>query len=145
MSADRDHIVRRMREYFERAVAQLEHERAWLEGFQNGAAEEDLPALVEQQKRHMAETKTLAEEYRLLRREWDETSVPDEQAAAVRALARRAEKLANELQAFNQRADDVVRKRMGEVQATQGDLRRGQAALRGYRSEAGPDRMDRQA
>ena len=27
MTAERDHIVRRMREYFERAVAQLEDER----------------------------------------------------------------------------------------------------------------------
>ncbi len=141
-------LVARMTDYFNRQIALFESMRSDLEGVEDRLDTLDFEALGREQASHAAQASALKHELAGLLEEWESAKdVPEEDRDGIRALARRAEALAEELSVINDRAATHADARGRALRETWCELERGRRVLGKYAPgrPAAPNFIDRKA
>ena len=128
----------RMTDYFKRQIALYDEMLAAYETLPTDLQADDLDLLAERQAGFTRRVDQLAEELRLLTREWRETaSLSEAERDHVRGLARHAEALAAQLEGISNEAASQAQAKSGEVKRQLDGLRRGHQTLTKYRGAEG--------
>ena len=127
-------LAERARDYLERQISCFERILADLAGLEDSLAGDDHDATVRQRAAHSEQTARLEAEYRDIEVQWRAaTGISQAERADVRALAERAQALADQLCVRYDEGAALVQQRAGAVQEELRGVRRGRKVLRGYR------------
>jgi len=125
----------RVKDYFRRQIAWFEEILADLERLEEDLDGPDAAQRIELRLRHDRRTAALEREFTALAREWRQAAeLPKADRADIRALARTAQALAENVCAAYQRGIELTTTRSAAVKGDLGDLRRGRDVLERYRT-----------
>ena len=129
----------RMKDYFTR---QVQHFETLSEDLSSTEYSDDLDAVAKRRQEQETITRTLAQEFWSLKREWDtEDDISPQSRADVQRLASRADELTRTLQELISSAVDVSEEYRRSLDASMGKIRQGKEFLSKYKSEE-PDQHD---
>ncbi|MCP4645569.1 MAG: hypothetical protein GY851_34310 [bacterium] len=133
-------LAKRMENYFGRQIALYETLLTFYDTFQEDLEPERVEELAEKHRVNGREAAALEREFQLLAREWQAAEDLDEaERVRVRATARRAEGLGQEVAKRNAEAANELERRIGSMKADSRKLRRGLESLRKFRPDASSD------
>ena len=134
-----EHIAERMKDYFNRQIAWFEEMSVDFSRIDETLDGPELAQLVEEQLGQQRKTQSLAEEFKGLKREWDDCDTcSEEDRKAIRELAQRADALSVELQERIASAMNVTEAHKTAISETMGQIRQGKGFLGKFRA-SGPD------
>lgn len=134
-----DHIAERMKDYFIRQIAWFEKMSIDFSPVDEELSETELVQLAEEQRAQQRKTESLADEFKGLKREWDDSDTcSEEDRKAIRQLAQRADALSVQLQEKIALAVNVTETQKNSISETMGEIRQGKGFLGKFRV-SGPD------
>ena len=126
-------LADRVRDHFREQNAWLEQALADLNRLESGLEDPDLDALASVQAAHAAATQRFQEQSQALADAWrKDANITASDCAEVRALAKRAEALAEQLSEAYDRAAQRMRERAGKVKEALDGASRGRDLLRKF-------------
>ena len=134
-----DHIAERMEDYFVRQIAWFEKMSVDFSPVDIELNEAELTQRAEEQRDQQKKTESLADEFRGLKREWDDSDTcSEEDRKAIRKLAQRADALSVRLQERIASAVNVTETHKTSISEMMGEIRQGKGFLEKFRA-SGPD------
>ncbi len=141
-------IAQRMKDYFRRQIDWFEQMRLELQRLENGLEGEEFEQVADQDRRRAQVSRALHDEFAALKKEWDRTGpIADTDREAVRAIARRAEEIGNDLQQVFDRVAHKAGTRAEALRNEFGRLRHNKGWMTKYRptGQEGASFVDRKA
>ncbi|MCH7907994.1 MAG: hypothetical protein IIB38_00065, partial [Candidatus Hydrogenedentes bacterium] len=134
-----EHIAERMKDYCIRQIAWFEEMSVDFSRMDEALGEPELAQLAEEQLVQQRKTESLAEEFRGLKREWDDCDTcSEEDRTAIRELAQRADALSVQLQARIESTVNATEMQKAAISETMGQIRQRKGFLGKFRA-SGPD------
>ena len=134
-----EHIVERMKDYFIRQIAWFEEMSSDTSRIDEESSEPELAQFAEEQRAQQRKTESFVEEFRGLKREWDDCDTcSEEDRTAIRELAQRADALSVQLQARIESTVNATEMQKAAISERMGKIRQGKGFLGKFRA-TGPD------
>ena len=135
MSGNTHDIAGRMADFFEREIHLLEEMRDDLPALSECVGQEDPSAIAEAQKRREQALDTLAREFKLLVREWNDTSgLSQDERRKIEKLSARAQALLVEVRPLLDRTIAHAKEGLAKTEVSIAGLRRGKQLLHAYKA-----------